>query len=240
MSDDDLRPGECRVYWARPSDERPWHQRLLSAGERERRESLRRDEDKARQTVAAALLRVVAGRHLGEKPAAVRIDRSCTTCAVPHGRPTLPAGLEVSVSHSADRIAVAMGLAGPLGVDVEHCQDQRDILGVARLALCEAEIAASAPLDQHGFYTYWTRKESVLKATGDGLRTAMTKIEVSIPAEPPRLHRYDGRPEVVASARMFTLAPGAGYQGALTVLGAALEVTEHDAAALLADDTHAA
>ncbi|MEV4417171.1 4'-phosphopantetheinyl transferase superfamily protein [Catellatospora sp. NPDC049609] len=237
---EDLRPGESRVYWARPSDERPWHQRLLSAGERERRASLRRDEDRARQTVAAALLRVVAGHHLGEKPAAVRIDRACTTCAVPHGRPVIPGGLEVSVSHSADRIAVAVGLTGPLGVDVEQFQDQRDILGVARLTLCEAELTASAPLDQHGFYTYWTRKEAVLKATGDGLRVAMTKIEVSAPHEAPRLHRFEGRPDVVASARMFTLAPGDGYQAALTVLGPAVEVTERDAADLLADDTHAA
>lgn len=228
-----LRPGECRVYWADPADEQPWHQRLLNDGERARRESLRRPEDRARQTVAAALLRLLAGGHLGENPAAVRVERACTTCAVPHGRPTVPGGPDVSVSHSGDRIAVVLSLAGPVGVDVEQAQPQRDILGVARLALSEAELAASAPLDQDGFYTYWTRKESVLKATGDGLRVAMTKIEVSAPVQAPRLHRFDGRPEVVAAARMFTLAPGAGYQGALTVLGTPSAVTEHDAAELL-------
>ncbi|MFD0593310.1 4'-phosphopantetheinyl transferase family protein [Catellatospora coxensis] len=82
-----LLPGQCRVYWADPADEQPWHQELLSAGERARRESLRRPEDRARQTVAAALLRLLVGRHLGEKPAGVRVERACTTCAVPHGRP---------------------------------------------------------------------------------------------------------------------------------------------------------
>ncbi|GAA2376254.1 4'-phosphopantetheinyl transferase [Catellatospora methionotrophica] len=228
-----LSPGECRIYWADPADEQPWHERLLSEGERARRASLRRAEDRARQTVAAALLRLLAGRHLDERPSAVRVERACTDCAVPHGRPSVPGGLDVSVSHSGDRIAVVLSLAGPVGVDVEQAQPQRDILGVARLALSEAEIAASAPLDQDGFYTYWTRKESVLKATGDGLRVAMTKIEVSTPAQDPRLHRFDGRPDVVAAARMFTLAPGAGYQGALTVLGTPSAVTEHDGSALL-------
>lgn len=228
-----LRPGECRIYWARPADERPWHLDLLSEGERARRAALRREEDRARQTVAAALLRTLAGRHLGQRPAAVRVERACTTCAVPHGRPTVGGGLEVSVSHSGDRIAVAISLAGPVGVDVEQAQPQRDILGVARLALCEAELAASAPLDHDGFYTYWTRKESVLKATGDGLRVAMTKIEVSAPQQDPRLHRFEDRPDVVAAARMFTLLPGPGYQAALTVLGDPSDITEHDATTLL-------
>jgi 4'-phosphopantetheinyl transferase len=229
----ELTPGECRVYWADLAAEQPWHLRLLSEAERARRESLRRAEDRARQTVAAALLRLLAGRHLGQDPASVRVGRSCATCAVPHGRPTVPGGPDVSVSHSGERIAVVLSLAGPVGVDVEQAQDQRDILGVARLALSEAELARSAPLDRHGFYTYWTRKESVLKATGDGLRVAMTRIEVSAPAQAPRLHRFDGRPDVVAAARMFTLAPGDGYHAALTVLGTPSAVTEHDAAELL-------
>lgn len=224
------------VWWARPADAGPAHLDLLSDAERQRRAALRRPEDQARQTTAAALLRVAAGRELGQAPHSVRVERACPDCAVPHGRPVLPGtGLHVSVSHSGDRIAVVLGRGGPLGVDVEHAAPERDVAGLSRLALSPAELARGVP-DQVGFYTYWTRKESVLKATGDGLRVAMTRIEVSAPHEPPRLHHYDGRPEVVAGSSMYTLSPGTGYQAALTVLDVAgpVEVVERDGSVLLA------
>ncbi|MDI1464648.1 4'-phosphopantetheinyl transferase superfamily protein [Catellatospora sp. KI3] len=224
------------VWWACPADVRPAHLDLLSDAERQRRAALRRPEDQARQTAAAALLRLAAGQELSQDPHSVRVERSCPDCAVPHGRPVLPGtGLHVSVSHSGDRIAVVLGRGGPLGVDVEQAVPDRDVAGLSRLALSPAELARGVP-DQAGFYTYWTRKESVLKATGDGLRTAMTKIEVSAPHEPPRLHRYDGRPEIVAGSAMYTLSPGDGYHAALTVLDAAAPagVTERDGSALLA------
>jgi 4'-phosphopantetheinyl transferase len=66
---------------------------------------------------------------------------------------------------------------------------------------------------------YWTRKEAVLKATGEGLNKPMTDFTLSSPDEPPALvswHPPDpGRP-VPALA---DVPLGEDYHGAVAVLG---------------------
>src|SRR5690348_2316687 len=104
---------DCHVYWTRPSIDWSAAERWLTAGERERLVAYRRAEDRARFVAAAGLLRLVVGERLGRPPASVAIDRTCPDCERPHGRPTVVGGaLSVSVSHSGDRVAVAV-VAGP-------------------------------------------------------------------------------------------------------------------------------
>src|SRR4051794_37321895 len=111
---------DCHVLWARPSAGWAVADGWLDAAERGRRDALLRAEDKARFVTAAGLLRLAVAERLGIAPGAVAVDRACPDCERPHGRPAVPgAGLEVSVSHSGDLVAVAL-VAGetPVGVDV--------------------------------------------------------------------------------------------------------------------------
>lgn len=211
---------------------------LLDPAERGRRDGYRRDADRARFTVAAALLRLVGGVHVGVAPDRLAIRRSCPDCARPHGKPVLPAaGWECSVSHSADRVAVAIGRTGPLGVDVEALGGRtgdRDA-GMAGLVLAEDEAAELARYAQpDGLLTYWTRKEAVLKATGEGLRIGLRQVVVSPPDAPPALVRSGHDAGLPARAQLRTLSPGDGYLACLAVLDVpAPDVTEIDATALL-------
>jgi 4'-phosphopantetheinyl transferase len=216
------------VWWGRPSAERPWHAELLDPAERERRSALRRAEDQARFTVAAALLRLAAGRRLGTPAGGLTVDRTCDDCGRPHGRPRLPGtGLAASISHSGDRVAVALSDTAAVGVDVEQVRP----VGIEQLAghvLGEQEAAATLA----EFFCYWTRKEAVVKATGDGLRMALPKVVVTRPEQPPALLRYGDRADLVAS--LADLDAGDGYAAAVAVLaGAPLRVDVRDAAALL-------
>ena len=94
--------------------------------------------------------------------------------------------------------------------------------------LHESERAPDLP----SFFTYWTRKESVTKATGEGLRVVLTGLRVSGPEEPPAVLAYPGRAQLPAA--MVDLHPGAGYKGALTVLTTGpVRVEEQPARALL-------
>lgn len=81
--------------------------------------------------------------------------------------------LRFNVSHSRDWIVCAVGEGFELGVDVEYCHPDRDILRLAKRFFSPKEYAALCGLstEQRGdrFYDYWTLKESWLKATGLGI-----------------------------------------------------------------------
>ncbi|SHN28148.1 4'-phosphopantetheinyl transferase family protein [Cryptosporangium aurantiacum] len=227
-----LAPGECQVWWARPlTDASPDALAgLLDDVERSRRATFRRDEDRARFTVAAALLRLLGGAHLGVAPERLTVTRSCPDCDRPHGRPALPAaGWECSVSHSGDRVAVAIGRTGALGVDVE-AQVRRADVDVREMVLSPEESAAPDEL-----ITYWVRKEAVLKATGEGLRVGLKQVVVSPADAAPALVRAH-RDDLPGRTVLRTLDPGAGYRACLAVLDTPTPaVTELDAGPVLAE-----
>jgi 4'-phosphopantetheinyl transferase len=109
-------------------------------------------------------------------------------------------------------IAVATTTTAPIGVDVELVTE-RDYLGLARAFLAPGETVD----DPDSFYTLWTRKEAVVKATGDGLRMPLPKVAVSSAENAPELLGYA---DVRLSCSMADLHPRPGYIGALAVLSA--------------------
>jgi len=226
------------VVWLAGLDaSRDWHLRLLDDRERHRANQYRRPADQSRSVLAAALLRLAAGDRMGIAPDRVDIDRTCPDCERPHGRPRLPgSGLHVSVAHSGDWVAVALTDAAPVGVDVEQVIEI-DVSALARSVLDSDE--TDGLTSTHNFFVYWTRKESALKATGDGLTVPMNRVLVSPPDQPAELRGYPGRSRGgKLVARMYDLVPGPGrgdgYVAALTVLtDQPVEVDALDAVKLL-------
>jgi 4'-phosphopantetheinyl transferase len=236
----------CQVWWAtlrlgRSWDERSWQVQLLSPVERTRRDALRHPDDRLRFTIGVALSRVVLGGQLDRAPEALAIDRRCRQCEHPHGKPELldaSADLCFSVSHSGDWIVVAVTSGGAVGVDVEQRGRPRDLLGVARLVLSAGERAVldGCPPDARacGFLRYWTRKEAIVKATGDGLTAPLPGLTVSPPAVPARLVAWEDRPNLVARVTLRDLQPGDGYIASLALLDhPEVTVTELDATCVL-------
>ena len=84
------------------------------------------------------------------------------------------------------------------------------------------------------FFAYWTRKEALLKATGDGLRVAPAALTVTPPDAPPALVAWEATAPLAAAAHLFDLSPGSGHVASLAVLGPRLGVVERDGDALLA------
>lgn len=219
-----VAPGQCQVWWAGPGD-RPEESMLpvLSEPELERAARFRREPDRRRFLTGSWLLRTASAVQLGIRPEDVVVHRSCPDCTRYHGRPQVKARgfpLHVSVSHSEDRVAVAVTTEGPLGVDVEAVPaDPVDDL--ARCALTEAELAVLERVPQEGRYEafakVWVRKEAALKATGHGLRVPPTEVAVSGPEEEPALLGWplDVPP---GDVRFRVLSPGTGYVAAVAVI----------------------
>jgi 4'-phosphopantetheinyl transferase len=204
----------CQVWIADLADYRTELRGLLDGLELARRQRYQQSADRRRFTMAVALLRVVAGRQLGRPARQLVIDRDCPGCNRQHGKPRLrdAAGLHVSVSHSGELVAVATTPAAPIGVDIEVVTE-RDYLGLARAFLAPGETVDGPD----SFYTMWTRKEAVIKATGDGLRMPLPQVAVSAAGKAPELLGYT---DAELSCSMADLQPRSGYIGALAILAA--------------------
>jgi 4'-phosphopantetheinyl transferase len=211
---------QCDLWWAEPAETARAID-LLDEIERNRYEAFRRPEDRQRFATARLLAKTAAAARLGKDPADIKLVAKCPRCAEPHGKPTVDgAELELSISHSGSRIMVATTQDAPVGVDVEQTDRPNTDIGLlARSVLNEAELtvfdAVPAAGRERAFFTYWTRKEALLKSTGDGLNIGMTKLTVSGPdAAPELLHWADGPRRIW----LADLDPGHGYAAALAVI----------------------
>lgn len=195
-------PDSVTLWWASPRDALPWHRTFLTPAEQKRADAFRRDPDRDRFTTANALLHLAAWKHLGARPT---VDRTCTRCGEPHGKPSLEGGPHVSISHSGDLIAVALTELGPVGVDVEETTRHTDIKSMLRYVFSPGELEV-LPEPEALFYQAWTRKESILKATGEGLRVPMSTFTV-LPDAPGHNVRDLAAPRPGYAAALAVLTP---------------------------------
>jgi 4'-phosphopantetheinyl transferase len=228
----------CDVWWAHPTAATPGLFGLLDEVERGRYAGYRREADKLRFLTGRALIRGVVATELGIAPGDVVLDSACFECGKPHGKPKVVGStLEVSISHSGDWVALAMTEGVPVGVDVEEIRDA-EVDGLAGICFSPDElITFKAVPEAHrkgAFFTYWSRKEAVIKATGKGMWVVMNKLTLTA---------YDDEPGVTASrssevdiehVRMADLDRGPGYRACVAVFAdTPPKVEEHDATELI-------
>jgi 4'-phosphopantetheinyl transferase len=246
------RRGQCQVWWARPDAADPRLLELLDDDERNRHIAYLRASDRDRFLVAHALARIVTGAALAAAtpsgrpvdPSTIRYAPRAQRRGAAGGKPrfagaALDAGLELSISHSAERVVVALSRAVPIGIDVERLGRGTLDRSLAESVLAPAELRALGGLPRArqaaAFCVYWTRKEAVLKATGDGLAVEPRKLVVSPPGSPPALLDWSGPRRPAATIALRDLDPGPGYAATLASIGTRLECTEHDGDRLLAE-----
>lgn len=230
------------MWWARPAAGARELLALLDTGERARCARFDRDDDRARYLAAHALARLVLAGHLGIPAQALTFQATCRQCgASDHGKPRLAmagGGLEFSLSHSGARVVLAVARDAAVGVDVERLNARRDFAALMPAVLSAAEQPAVAALPDGeraaAVLRYWTRKEALLKATGDGLRVAPAALTVTPPDAPPALVAWDAAPPLDGAAHLFDLRPDPGHVASLAILGPRLAVIERDGDGLLA------
>ncbi len=92
----------------------------------------------------------------------------------PNGKPFGVLGdkiIQLSISHTKDRLFLVMGFDSPLGLDVEY--KNRDV----HPGLLERMMHTSDERNIHPL-KLWTLKEAFLKMTGTGLRIGMNKVGI--------------------------------------------------------------
>jgi len=168
---------------------------VLDDSERARAAAFLSPRDQQRFTVAHGALRILVGRELKTRPAALAWTPGR------YGKPELAppwSGLHTSLSHSGDMIAAATSTDRPVGVDVQHLVPGLDTVGLSARFFPPDEAGyvaagrdASARADR--FAHLWARKEAVVKAAGGrlwpNLKIAVRSRDVVSCAEPAGPHR---------------------------------------------------
>ena len=138
---------------------------LLTPDETLRAGRYKQQKDTRRFILSRGAQRIVLARYLKTQPA--ELEFVLGDNKKPYLLNKQGAALHYNLSHSGDWIVLAIATV-PVGADVELINGSfsfEDILE-DNFSRAEAEYTGKLP---HRFFTLWTRKEAILKATGQGL-----------------------------------------------------------------------
>ena len=103
----------------------------------------------------------------------------------------IPASVSFNVSHGGRHGLIALAPGGRIGVDVEECDADRDLEGIAKRVFTpseQAELArAGSAVKVRLFFDMWTMKEALIKALGTGFHLSPGRFEI------PSALRHGGR-----------------------------------------------
>lgn len=149
-----------------------------------------------RFTLSRGLLRTLCGAYLNCPAAEVRFETG------PYGKPFFSpkhpdTAIEFNMSHSEDRALFVFAAGIPVGADIEYMKKPHAYEGLVSrfFSVQEQHEFFSLPPDQRreAFYNGWTRKEAVIKATGQGLHMALSSFDVTLtPGSDIQIRGHDG------------------------------------------------
>jgi 4'-phosphopantetheinyl transferase len=155
------------------------HWEVLSAGERARAARFHFDIHRSRFVAARGILRKLLANYTGQDPMAIEFLYG------PNGKPTLrQCDLHFNLSHSEDRAVFAFTYTAQVGVDLEYLRFMPDMAQIAGSFFSPLEFrsisATHEPQRNIAFFRCWTRKEAIIKASGEGLTCPLGGFDVSI------------------------------------------------------------
>lgn len=191
--------------------------RILSDDEKEKAAKFKFDIHREQSIISRGVLRTLLGKYIKKHPRDLRFGYT------EFGKPLLKenSSLGFNVSHSGNRAVFGFVHHAEIGVDIEKLKDDFEVMEIAQNFFSSDEILALENLPQEhrvsGFYRCWTRKESFIKAKGDGLSFPLTSFSVSLDADNAEFLRTDWDTSERDEWRMFLFEPDAGYLGALSI-----------------------
>jgi len=124
-------------------------------------------KDSNRFIVSRGALRHILGMYLSRPPASIELGEG--TNKKPRILQPTDTGIYYNVSHSGDWILIAVARS-EIGVDIEFMNPVFDFKDVMPDIFIPGEVAFVNELNPvERFFTLWTRKEALVKATGRGL-----------------------------------------------------------------------
>ena len=188
-------------------DRVPAHPEWLSPEEQQRSSRFVVPLHQRRYLASRTILRSLLAEYLGDHPA--RVPMAATL----QGKPFVPGSeLRFNLSHSDGAGLYGFSCEAEIGVDIEKIDARSCTEEVARLVFTPDELERWMKLDTSErtavFFRVWTRKEAIVKATGEGLGRATDTFAVAWTPEPAR----------VCGLWLLPLAAPHGYQASLAAI----------------------
>lgn len=194
---------------------------VLSADELTRAGHFHFEKDRLHFARCRSALRFLLSRYLGLPPAEIRFEYQ------PSGKPELaaqqnPHRLQFNVSHSAGLALIAVTTGHRVGIDIEKIRADIDITALAERFFSARERTSLRALSDHlrvpAFFACWTRKESFLKATGNGLSFPLADFSVTThPDLDPALEEIRENTEARKQWFLADLSVVDGYRATVAV-----------------------
>jgi 4'-phosphopantetheinyl transferase len=210
---DPVLPRDEIHVWCASLDQPPERvvdfEQTLSLDERSRAQRYRFAHDRQHVIIRRGLLRQMLGDYLGIEPGSLRFRSG------PYGKPELaemPGAYtpHFNVSHSHELALFAFARDREVGVDIEYARPVAEAEQIAGryFSAQEKDTLRDLPPDRmyEQFFTYWTRLEAYLKASGLGLAGAENQGLLS--------------PENTAQSLygpIYSVQPAPGYVAALAL-----------------------
>lgn len=196
VNDDNLRlsPHSLHLWLLWPDTVAPpllqRYQMLLDVAETNRLQRLKPPQLRRQFLLARALVRSTLSRYRSEVS-----PRDWSFVANTHGKPRLVSpqgtGLSFNLSHTSGLLACAVTAGNTVGVDVEYTGRRNRVTEVAARFFSTREcrsLSRLSPEQQHDrFFTYWTLKESYIKARGLGLAIPLGRFSFELDAHPGQI-----------------------------------------------------
>jgi 4'-phosphopantetheinyl transferase len=156
---------------------------MLSADEVARAGRFYFEKDRNRFIAARGMLRKILGLYLGENPHRIRFAYT------PKGKPVLGTdfgcdALRFNLSHAGSYALYGFTRGRNVGIDLECIRYDIAVDPIVQRFFSPGEIRSLAGIKgekrQEEFFRYWTRKEALLKAMGEGLAFPMEQCNVSL------------------------------------------------------------
>lgn len=165
---------------------------VLSEREQEKASRMFISKDKERYVVSKYCLRTLLSLCLDTNPNEIDFIFH------EHKKPTVK-GIEFNISHTGDYVLIAISPKA-VGIDVEFLNREFDFKSILDITFSKKEIdyIGNKDIDPTNFYVMWTRKEALLKASGEGVSDNLHLIEC--------LNEYLEREKEVFKMRTFMIA----------------------------------
>lgn len=153
----------------------PLFWQFLSAEEKQKAESFHFARDQLKYTFCRASLRVLLAHYAEISPEKIQFQYTA------HGKPYLCGDLSFNLSHTDDRMIVALSSSQEIGIDIEKMRWVSDYLAISENYFSESEcqhvMQRSTEHQLAAFFHCWVRKEALLKGIGLGISTGLSAIQ---------------------------------------------------------------
>ncbi len=177
----------------------PYYWRILDQSEQQHASAFKKNDAMHKRYVEIhARLRIFLSNATNAAPEQLRIHKA------EYGKPYLAdyPDLAFNLSHTANKMVVAIAYHCELGVDIEQCKPRKNLAALVDKCFAEEEKNYWQQLPEAqqtlAFYHFWTRKEAFIKATGRGIALGLKQCVIN-PENPNELLRIpDGYGEATS------------------------------------------